>query len=375
MNKEDTMSACDRREFLRIATAVGLTASAYFSTDVLNVLAATADQPLRDRAKAKGLLFGACAQPEEFNTPAFAQIFAQQCGIMVPEGALEFKALRSSLDEFNFQTADELLAFARAHNISFRGHSFVWHNLPSWFEAKVNAGNARRVMEEHIAKVGGHYAGHMHSWDVVNEAIALWDHRPDGLRNTPWLRFLGPDYIELAFRAAAKADPKALLVYNENRLEYDIPEHENQRHVVLKLLEKLRSKGAPVQALGIQSHLTTRNGLNPKKIREFLREVSGMGLKILVTELDVADKDFPSDVPSRDRMIADVYETYLSAVLDERAVIAVLTWGLSDRYSWLSKYAPRADGVPVRPLPLDANFKPKSAWQAIATAFDHAPAR
>jgi endo-1,4-beta-xylanase len=53
----------------------------------------------------------------------------------------------------------------------------------------------------------------------------------------------------------------------------------------------------------------------------------------------------------------------------------VITWGLSDRYSWLSEYEPRSDGTPVRPLPLDAQMRRKLAWNAIARAFDHAPKR
>jgi endo-1,4-beta-xylanase len=100
-----------------------------------------------------------------------------------------------------------------------------------------------------------------------------------------------------------------------------------------------------------------------------------MELKIMITEMDVADKKLPGDVKVRDRMVAGVYEDYLSTVLDEQAVIAVITWGLSDRYSYVSESQPRFDRAPVRPLPLDAQMQPKLSWNAIARAFDHAPKR
>ena len=100
-----------------------------------------------------------------------------------------------------------------------------------------------------------------------------------------------------------------------------------------------------------------------------------MGLKILITEMDVTDQKLPKDINERDRIVAGMYEDYLSAVLDEPAVIAVLTWGLSDRYSWLSSYKPRPDKAPVRPLPFDAQMQRKLAWNAIARAFDKAPKR
>lgn len=220
------------------------------------------------------------------------------------------------------------------------------------------------------------YAGKIHSWDVVNEIIQPKDGRRDNLRITPWLQLLGPNYIDLAFRLTAAADPKALLVYNEYGLDYDNPEQETKRTAVLKLLERLRAKSVPIHALGIQAHLSPGdNKFNPKKLRQFLHHVAGLGLKILITELDVVDKKLPRDIKVRDRIIAAVYEDYLSTVLEEKAVIAVITWGLSDRYSWLNEFEPRPDRAPVRPLPLDAQMQRKLAWNAIARAFDNAPKR
>ncbi len=48
----------------------------------------------------------------------------------------------------------------------------------------------------------------------------------------------------------------------------------------------------------------------------------------------------PKDIDVRDLIVASAYEDYLSVVLDEPAVIAVLTWGLSDRYTWRFKSSP-----------------------------------
>jgi endo-1,4-beta-xylanase len=222
----------------------------------------------------------------------------------------------------------------------------------------------------------GHYAGKIHSWDVVNEAIQVSDGRADGLRNTPWLEFLGEDYIELAFRAAAKADPQALLVYNDYGFDYDTDEDEAKRTAVLKLLAGLKSKGTPIHALGIQAHLSSsETRFNPEKLRDFLAKVARLGLKILITEMDVEDKNLPFDLVARDRVVAGIYEDYLSTVLANQAVVAVITWGISDRYTWLTEYQPRFDRAAVRPLPLDIDFKPKLAWQAIAQTLDRTPSR
>jgi endo-1,4-beta-xylanase len=76
------------------------------------------------------------------------------------------------------------------------------------------------VLINHINTVVGPYAGRMHFWNLVNEAIKVADKRADCLRKSPWLKFLGSDYIEIAFHAAAEADSKALLIYNENDLGF-----------------------------------------------------------------------------------------------------------------------------------------------------------
>ena len=58
----------------------------------------------------------------------------------------------------------------------------------------------------------------------------------------------------------------------------------------------------------------------------------------------------------------------MDIVLTQPAVIAVITWGLSDRYTWLKKLRPRDYGENIRPLPLNNNLNPKLAWFALADA-------
>lgn len=340
--------------------------------------AVSGNSPLRDRTIAKGLIYGAAGRYSKLSAEAqYADHFVQECGILVPEWELKWKNLRPQPDSFDFTKGDWLAKFAGDHEMLFRGHTLVWHrDLPPWFAETVNKQNAKQILLEHITTVVKHYAGKIHSWDVVNEAIRPTDKLSNGLRKTPWLQLLGSDYIDIAFRAAAAADPKALLVYNDFGLDYDTPHDEAKRVAVLQLLKRLKSQGTPVQAFGMQAHLKgNETQFNPTKLKTFLRDVADLGLKILITEMDVTDQKLPKDADVRDRIIAGVYEDYLDCVLEEPAVIAVLTWGLSDRYTWLSQEKPREDKAPVRPLPLDAQLNRKLAWNAIARALDKAPKR
>ncbi|HEY9849891.1 MAG TPA: endo-1,4-beta-xylanase [Leptolyngbyaceae cyanobacterium] len=334
----------------------------------------TGNATLSQRAAAKGLIYGGCAGYRVLSSDSeYANLFAKECAILVPEVEFKWRNLHPKPNVFDFEKSDWLAEFAQSHGMLLRGTALVWHNaLPKWFTREVNKQNAEQILIDHITKVAGRYAGRIHSWDVINEVIHLPHKRSDGLRKSPWLNLLGPDYIDIAFHAAAKADPQALLVHNENRLE-DVPNVEKRRTAVLKLLERMKSKGTPIHALGLQGHLFrlgTETNFEPKKLQAFIRNVASLGLKILITEMDVTDETLPTDITVRDRVVAKAYEDYLSVVLNEPATICVITWGLSDRYTWLSKNRPRKDGTPVRPLPLDTNLRPKLAWNAVARAFD-----
>ncbi|MDX2213846.1 MAG: endo-1,4-beta-xylanase [Oculatellaceae cyanobacterium bins.114] len=333
---------------------------------------------LRQRAANKNLIYGTASDYRILSLdPKFATYVMKECEILVPENDLKWRTLRPHPNQFDFTDGDWLLNFTQTHDLLMRGHTLIWHHsLPDWFSEIVTAQNAEQYLVNHVQTVTKRYRGRMHSWDVVNEAIEPYDDRPDGLRRTPWFDYLGIEYIDLAFRVAAEADPNALLIYNDYGLEYDTNEDEARRIAVLNLLEQLKGQGTPIHGLGIQAHLDGHETrFNAEKFRQFLADVASLDLKILVTELDVADNYLPADIAVRDRIVAAAYEDYLNVVLDEPAVIAVLTWGLSDRYTWLSEFEPRTDGLPVRPLPLDENMNRKLAWNAIARAFDQAPAR
>ncbi len=333
---------------------------------------------LQQRAQAKGLIYGAFPQADHQDFMRDRQLqanFMRECA-MITVGHY-WISTRPSVNTFDFTGTDYFTKFATTNKMLLRGHPLLWHEaVPTWLPATLNSGNAEQILTQHIQTIVGRYAGKMHSWDVVNEAIDVGDRRADGLRKTAWLKFLGEDYIDLAFRLAAQADPQAKLVYNDFGIEYDNAEDHRKREAILRLLQRLKSKGTPIYALGIQSHLVgDLQSFNPQKFREFLSNVASLGLKIMITELDVTDNNLPIEINQRDRIIAGAYEDYLSITLAQKAVISVTTWGLSDRYTWLAGFKPRADKAEVRPLPFDRNFQPKLAWKAIARAFDRAPKR
>jgi endo-1,4-beta-xylanase len=338
---------------------------------------------LKVHAAARGLLTGCAVNASLFREDeGFRNLLAEQYNIVVPENCLKWNILRPTAESYNFDDADSLVAFAETHSIQVRGHNFVWHEaLPGWFAGTVNKDNAHKFLVDHIHTVGGRYKGKMHSWDVVNEAIWISDGRPDGLRSSsPWFQMLGPGYIDLAFRTAREADPTALLTYNDYSIEYDNEEEAKKRAAVLALLRRMKADNVPLDALGIQSHIKAvgKDGFS-KGVRELLDGAKALGLQVFVTELDVNDDAVATaDMAERDRIVAEVYRSYLATALEGTQVKAVLTWGASDKNTWLNhgiKFRKQHPDRLQRPLPFDPDYAPAPAFFAMRDCLDKAQKR
>ncbi|HTZ90737.1 MAG TPA: endo-1,4-beta-xylanase [Alloacidobacterium sp.] len=361
-----------RRQFLQRTTCAA--AASLLPCSAVPAFAEKVDGPhsLRAHAQARGLLVGCAVVPEKLtDEPTYAETVAQQANLLVAENAMKWKALRPAPDKYNFAPADVILAFADSHGERLRGHNLCWHEaLPDWFSSTATRQNARGLLIDHIHHVAGHFAGKLHSWDVVNEAIDIKDGKPDGLRKSPWLELVGPDYIEIAFRAARMADSTALLTYNDYGIELDTPEQEQKRAQVLALVTRLRLRGVPIHAVGVQSHLTAGEGVPGSGLRDFIQEINALGMQVFITELDVSDHKLTGSVKERDAAVAKLYGDYLDLMLAEPNVTAVLTWGITDRYSWLNHQHPRSDGQLQRCLPFDAEYQPTPAFFTMRKALD-----
>ena len=300
-----------------------------------------------------------------------------ECGMVTGETAFKWGELRPKPDVWDWQAADALIAFASRRAIQVRGHTMLWHeHNPDWLQAEITPGNAERLLASHIQAVAAHCRDRVVQWDVVNEVLDPEQGRPFGLRDTIWSKALGPNLLDVAFHACAAADPLPLRCVNEFGFDYTWPEHERKRAAMLALLSRMVARGVPVQALGLQAHLEAGVGdLDQARLARFCADVAALGMKIVITELDVRDNRIAGDPALRDAAVASHARAYLDAVLSCPAVMGVLTWGLSDRRTWLNDALPRGDKLPQRALPLDADLRRKPLWTAIAGAFAAAPAR
>ena len=367
-----------RREFL--AGAAALTACSPIPQSAAQV-GGTAG--LAAHARKSGRYFGAAIKSRQLREdPDFTAAIARECDMVVQEYELKRGTTEPKPGKYDFSGADQIIAFAQEHGMRARGHALVWYAAqPPWLEpALKRADNAGReeLMTSYIDTAMRRYAGKIREWDVVNEAIEPNDGRADGMRaKSMWLDALGEDYIDIAFHRAREVDPRPMRFLTDFGLEHDSPRCERRRTAMLKLLDRLMARGVPIDAIGIQGHLKPyREGFNQAVFARFLEQLNGYGLALSVTEFDIADRGGPPNPDKRDREVASVAKAFLDVALDNPAMRSVLCWGLSDRYSWLSNFKDYKwpDGQLSRGLPLDGQMRRKPLWDAIAAAFDAAPA-
>jgi endo-1,4-beta-xylanase len=280
---------------------------------------------------------------------------------------MKWFVLRPDRATFDFRQGDEVVRFAQAHQMKVRGHCLVWGRYnPDWLtQGHFTTQELSRLLREHILRVMKHYKGRVFAWDVVNEALdengnvrdSLWYNQPGiGLTGT------GTDYIEQVFRWAHKADPRALLFYNEAEGEG----RNRKSDAIYAMVKDFKSRGVPIDGVGLQLHVPTIDADMPAIIAEIssnIARLTALGLQVHITELDVSLPVVNSQPRAEDLgRQAEVYRGIVRACLNNAGCTAIQTWGFTDKYSWIGSHSHGARG---QALPFDRAYQPKSAYSAL----------
>ncbi|MCX8998124.1 endo-1,4-beta-xylanase [Rhizobiaceae bacterium BDR2-2] len=361
----------DRRQFVGgLASLPFLPASA----------SAEAEETLRSIAASKDLFFGAAtATSRLMKDRAYADLVGRECDALVAEYEMKQRWIQSGgPDTFNFRESDWLYQFARRYDMKVRGHTLIWHiAMTDWLKQELEEKpDEQKHIVGYIEKVAGRYKGRTHSWDVANECVAPEDGGKDGMRtDSPWYKAFGETFIDTAFHAARATDPDAVLVYNDYGIEMQDGMlqgkwYGNRRRAVLDLMERLKTRNVPVDALGLQSHLRVFGAkhFDQEVLRDFLQKIVDMGYKLMVTELEIRNFPGPDDTPTRDENVAAITKAYLDVLLDFKETLGIVTWGLSSRYNWINpeweKKPP--EGYDLRNLPFDKELQKTAMWTSIS---------
>ncbi len=368
--------ALNRRQVLAGAGLLGLAAGLTVpSGGGSTTPGSSSEAGLAGLAAQKGLFFGTATQSRYLvDDSAFASLVWRECACLAPEWEMKWQPIQPKVGEFSPEGMDRLADLSSGQGVWLRGHTLFWHeSLPDWFNHEVQSKDDwNRIVAPYVSFVASRYGAKLRHWDIINEAINPQDKQAGQLRNWRLSQLFGEDYIIRAFDLARSSAPEVKLFYNDYGLEYASGWHEERRTAVLKALERWRRADVPIAGFGIQGHLTSQGdtSIPQRRLGKFLSEIAALGLEIVVSELDVGEGNFNQSLAARDQAVADETTRFLQVALDEPAVTGLMTWGLSDRYSWLTNFHDARN----RGLPFDAELQKKPMWHSIAQALIHAPA-
>ena len=301
-----------------------------------------------------------------FPGEAKGDLLTHHFNVITAENIMKPTYLQPRPGEFFFDLADAMMDYAVEHQLSVVGHTLLWHEQSfTWIdEENTSKQEAIRILENHIHTVVGRYArrnpGLVMAWDVINEAI---DQRPDRdpkdwkkhLRDTKWLRLIGPEFLNIAFHAAHEADPNAQLYYNDYNLNVPL-----KAQVVAHMMTDLREQGVPVTSIGMQGHYSVHTPM--VSVRNSLELFSKIpGINVSFTEVDITVNGFEKESQLSHEMEILQGQLYaqLFQILREYSHILhrVTFWGMCDGNSW------RADRHPNL---FHTDLSPKPAFLAVA---------
>ena len=323
---------------------------------------------------------------------SYRDLFLGQYDALTPENEMKMALLQPQRGVYDFRAADDLVAFAKQHHKAIHGHALVWGlQLPLWLidhgaiddiglhlpplsvgppldaalgDLLTNLTGWDRsellgIMLDHITTVMRHFGDDVPEWDVVNEPLDA----NGNLQNNVWRRFIGPDYIELALRAAHAANPRAKLFINE----YAVEQPSAKRDGLLKLVSDLKARGVPLDGVGLQYHTHVQGFVDEATMRDTMQRLAALGVQVQITEMDVGTSILDGTTAQRLQRQAIAYGDAARACNAVTACTRFTTWGFTDRFSWL--------GPGEMALPFDMQYRPKPAFEAVRSAFASPSAR
>lgn len=330
-------------------------------------------------ARHTGHRFGAAVRPDQLVEEGPLLSVIRQCNILVPEYHGQWSAVEWRRGDPWYGNYDAIVDFARDHGQMVRGHSLIWEQMtPDWARREMIDRRDWKTVERHFASLLPRYSGRIAEWIVVNEMIDT-EEGDQGMRRTSFQQAYGNDYVARALETARDLDPRARLMINEYGVCHDNQTEEDRRTALLRLVEQLKGRGVPLDMVGIQGHLELEKGLiSQGRMARFLRDLADMGVELALTEVDVLEKDRSLSLAERDGQVADAIGWLLDVAQQEPAMTSMVTWGLSDRHSWLQE---RSDATQAalactppdcvslnRGLPFDAEMRPKTLHGVLASA-------
>jgi endo-1,4-beta-xylanase len=322
---------------------------------------------MQEAARAINVDFGCAIDSQYFKDLKCLKLIQTNCTCLVFENSIKWGQLEYERKRPNWKRTDQILDFAVENKMKIKLHCLFWYqDLPKWI-FNLNAEELESAMKERIIYFRDKFEPFKDiilGIDVWNECVsdATGKLRQDSI----FIKKLGKDYVSKSFKWARELLwPGAKLIYNDYCMEYGEKKHRG----VLELVRELSNDNL-VDEVGFQMHqVFSFEALSFSKIVRICHEYISCGVTVNISEMDILMKKGAHVDSKILNLQQDYAHMIVSAFLSTKKCTNILTWGITDKYSWVSKFSKSPD----IPLPFDTNYEPKPFMNGIYSAFLKAP--
>jgi endo-1,4-beta-xylanase len=301
----------------------------------------------------------------QYDNAKVAEIVKTEYNILTCENELKMQSCHYGRTSYYWEYTDKFVNFCQANNIKARGHTLCY---PDWGDAdwfkNLPLNEVESEMNKHIDAVAGKYKGKIFVWDVVNEPTWQCGNCYGLNTNQNYYKAMGEGWIEKAFLRARAVDPNAILALNENFHEW---QGEKQFQTIYDLVKQMKDKYGtnpiPVHAIGFECHYSSLSQTkNMDRLKTWINKFSSLGLKVYITEADIALCDTPGDEAALESQKV-AFRELMDVALSSPACFGLITWGIWDGYSWLNNASwAGCGGKNAQCLLFDINYLAKPAY-------------
>ena len=235
---------------------------------------------------------------------------------------------------------DLCIEYCREHEIEPREHCLNYESwIPEWLiDADIPTIKAK--LDERIRILAERYGDIIPCWEVTNET--LYHRRGQKVSAFYHKR----DYVEWSFKTAEKYLKNNKLVINDAHCNIWSNAFNHQRSSYYMQIENELSRGARIDAIGLQFHMffpkeqeaaSTRLFYNPAHLFEVMDTYADFGLPLEITEITIpAYSGNPEDEAIQAEILEHLYSIWFSHPNMEQ----IIYWNLLDGYA---AFAPQGD--------------------------------
>lgn len=238
---------------------------------------------------------------------------------------------------------DYCVNWAASQGLTVKGHPLFWSIdkcVPEWVK-RYDYETQMKFAEVRVRNMVARFKNRVRLWDAVNEA--LWEPAFKNLSKRHWPH-IDPvddiaDYISKVLKWCRDEDPDACFVVNEYGLEKDWKKElrtkdgrlvtgESQRRRMLELVEALRRRGAPPDAIGMQAH--TGGWLRHSTQWDTYDVLGQAGLPLHITEFWASTRELKEEGRLSDEDISALQSeyvvNYVTCALGHPAIEGFFCW-------------------------------------------------